>query len=103
MYVQKCSCSATSPKYSGDSKPRGEKKNATLAGMRMGVGDGKQEELVCVASANDLTSLASASCGNCVVGDSPFNRFRSNVEIIEKPRQMIVLFATIGVASYWVS
>lgn len=89
--------------YSGDNKSGGEKEKATLVGMMMGVDDGKQEELVCVASANDLTSLASASCGNCVVGDSPFNRFRSNVEIIEKPRQMIVLFATIGVASYWVS
>ena len=103
MYVQKCSGSATSSEYSGDSKPGGEKENATLVGMRKGVDDGKQEKLGCVASANDLKSLASASCGNCVVGDSPFNRFRSNVEIIEKPRQMIVLFATIGVASYWVS
>lgn len=35
--------------------------------------------------------------------DSSANRFRSNVEIIEKPRQMIVLLVTIAGASYLVS
>lgn len=34
--------------------------------------------------------------------NSPANRFRSNVEIIEKPRQMVVLLVTIAGASYLV-
>ncbi|CAN0152971.1 unnamed protein product [Ascophyllum nodosum] len=44
--------------------------------------------------------LACPTCANCGPRDASANRFRSNVEIIEKPRQMIVLFATIGVAIY---
>lgn len=31
------------------------------------------------------------------------NQFRSNVELEEKPRQMVILFTTIAVASYLVS
>lgn len=34
--------------------------------------------------------------------NSPANRFRSNVEIIEKPRQMVVLLVTVAGASYLV-
>lgn len=54
-------------------------------------------------AAEDLMSSNSFRSA-CVVGDteSAANRFRSNVEIIEKPRQMIVLVATIAGASYLV-
>lgn len=40
--------------------------------------------------------------GDCKACD-PANRFRSNVEIIEKPRQMVVLLATVMGASVLVS
>lgn len=48
------------------------------------------------------TSFKSADCeGLDTAGVS--NRFRSNIEIVEKPRQMVVLVATIAGASYLVS
>lgn len=44
------------------------------------------------------------SAGDCEGHETAVsNRFRSNIEIVEKPRQMIVLMATIAGASYLVS
>ncbi len=48
------------------------------------------------------TSFRSADCDGLNAAPES-NRFRSNIEIVEKPRQMIVLGLTIAGASYLVS
>ncbi|CAM9411371.1 unnamed protein product [Scytosiphon promiscuus] len=61
-------------------------------------------ESVPLVPAGDLMSAVSFSSagGDREGGDggSASNRFRSNIEIVEKPRQMIVLLVTIAGASY---
>lgn len=60
---------------------------------------GAQDERVEV-----LQSGLSFRSGDCDGHETPVsNRFRSNIEIVEKPRQMVVLVATIVGASYLVS
>lgn len=60
---------------------------------------GAQDERVEV-----LQSGLSFRSGDCDGQETAVsNRFRSNIEIVEKPRQMIVLVATIVGASYLVS
>ena len=49
------------------------------------------------------TSFRSADCEGIDNQAAASNRFRSNIEIVEKPRQMVVLVATIAGASYLVS
>lgn len=58
-----------------------------------------------VMQLQSAVSFRSAAGDHVVEGyDSAVsNRFRSNIEIVEKPRQMIVLMATIAGASYLVS
>lgn len=51
-----------------------------------------------------LRSTLSFRSGDCDGYETAIsNRFRSNIEIVEKPRQMIVLVVTIVGASYLVS
>lgn len=60
----------------------------------------RSDELT-LTSADSYRTAGGARDGGAY--DSAANRFRSNVEIVEKPRQMIVLLATIAGASYLVS
>ena len=88
-------------------RPEGEEDSATVLEKKTSSevveDEGKHDRLVRRATTDDRMPLACPTCANCGPRDASANRFRSNVEIIEKPRQMIVLFATIGVAIYLVS
>lgn len=67
-------------------------------------GQGRQERHR-RARSDELTLTSADSTGGARDGgayDSAANRFRSNVEIVEKPRQMVVLLVTIAGASYLV-
>lgn len=86
--------------------PPAEAEGATTDG---GKGEGQEERDKRARSRSDELTLTSADSYRTAGGardggayDSAANRFRSNVEIIEKPRQMIVLLATIAGASYLV-
>lgn len=67
-------------------------------------GQGRQERHR-QAGSDELTLTSADSTGGVRDGgayESAANRFRSNVEIVEKPRQMVVLLVTIAGASYLV-
>lgn len=72
-----------------------------------GVGD---DALLCTSSSKAAAGEPEKDDGDAgSVVDSAYleyhslaNRFRSNVEIVEKPRQMVVLLVTIAGASYLV-
>ncbi|CAN0151182.1 unnamed protein product, partial [Ectocarpus sp. 8 AP-2014] len=61
--------------------------------------DVEEEERVQQLTAGELTSAASFGTGDCDGYDAS-NRFRSNIESVEKPRQIVVLVLTIAGASY---
>lgn len=67
-------------------------------------GDDGEDDGDCLMQLKSVVSFTSAT-GDCAVEgceSGASNRFRSNIEIVEKPRQMIVLMATIAGASYLV-
>lgn len=64
--------------------------------------DAEEEERVQQLTSGELTSAASFGPADCDGYDAS-NRFRSNIESVEKPRQIVVLVATIAGASYLVS
>lgn len=64
--------------------------------------DTEEEERVQQLTSGELTSAASFGPGDGRGYDAS-NRFRSNIESVEKPRQIVVLVATIAGASYLVS
>lgn len=90
---------------SSDSPPMAAgRRSAAVGSEERHEGDTIARTSAAAAVADDSTSAGGG------VGDSgsydyhaAANRFRSNIEIVEKPRQMIVLLATIAGASYLVS
>lgn len=82
--------------HSGRSSPAVETSGVPAAAAAVE----EKKELAARASTADVLLMSRASSWSA--NDAVSNRFRSNVEIVEKPRQMIVLLVTIAGASYLV-